>query len=225
LSGLKMDAKRISLFCGHYGSGKTNVAVNYAFNLKKEGKRVCVADLDIVNPYFRTLDSKADFEKEGIDLICSAFANSNVDLPALPEEIYSVTNDKQRYFVLDIGGDDRGALALGRLTDGILKENNYEMFFVINCYRPLTEDAKSTLEVMAEIENACKIKFTALINNSNLGDETKAQDVIDSLSYASEISALTGLPIAYTAVWHSLAGELQDRVENLLPIKLQEKYY
>lgn len=225
MSGLKMENKRISLFCGHYGSGKTNVAVNYALALKNEGKRVSVADLDIVNPYFRTLDSKRDFEDAGIHLICSSFANSNVDLPALPDDIYLVTNDKSQSFVLDIGGDDRGALALGRLTPEILKENNYEMFFVVNCYRPLTADAKSALEVMAEIEAACKIKFTAIVNNSNLGEETKAQDVLNSVPYAKEISRLTGLPIAFTAAEESIAEDLQGKIENLFPITLQEKYY
>ena len=184
-----MEHKRITLFAGHYGSGKTNIAVNYALQLRKEGKEVTIADLDIVNPYFRTKDSEQELSQAGIKLISSAFASSNVDLPALPQEVYSIVDNNSGYAVMDIGGDDRGAYALGRYADSIKKENNYEMFMVINMYRPLTRDVESTLEVMAEIEQACSMKFTAIVNNSNIGMETTAQDVIDSFEYAPECCA------------------------------------
>ena len=106
--------KRITLFAGHYGSGKTNIAVNYAFKLRQQGLEVAVADLDIVNPYFRTKDSEKELKEAGIRLLCSEFASSNVDLPTLPQGIYSVIDDRSEYAVMDIGGDDRGAYALGR---------------------------------------------------------------------------------------------------------------
>ena len=176
--------KRITLFAGHYGSGKTNIAVNYAFKLRQQGLEVAVADLDIVNPYFRTKDSEKELKEAGIRLICSEFASSNVDLPSLPQDIYSVIDDRSEFAVMDIGGDDRGAYALGRYSESIVRENDYEMYLVINMYRPLTRDAYSTLEVMNEIEKAASMKFTAIINNSNLGEETTAQDVLDSLKYA-----------------------------------------
>ena len=119
--------KRVTLFAGHYGSGKTNIAVNYALYLKAQGKDVVIADMDIVNPYFRTKDSTDVLEKAGIELISPKFANSNVDLPALPQEMYKTVQDRSKYSVLDIGGDDRGAYALGRYRPYILEENNYEM--------------------------------------------------------------------------------------------------
>ncbi len=215
--------KRITLFAGHYGSGKTNIAVNYAFKLRQQGLEVAVADLDIVNPYFRTKDSEKELKEAGIRLICSEFASSNVDLPSLPQDIYSVIDDRSEFAVMDIGGDDRGAYALGRYSESIVRENDYEMYLVINMYRPLTRDAYSTLEVMNEIEKAASMKFTAIINNSNLGEETTAQDVLDSLKYADEVSKLTGLPVAMTTVKKTLYKELYGEVDNMLPLTLQEK--
>ena len=146
-----MEHKRLTLFAGHYGSGKTNIAVNYALRLAAEGKHVCIADLDIVNPYFRTADSAAAFEKAGVELVRPQFANSNVDLPALPAEAYRLVQDKNVYGIMDIGGDDRGAYALGRYVPFIREENNYRMVFVANPMRPLTRTPEEALEVMPTI--------------------------------------------------------------------------
>ncbi len=217
-----METKRITLFAGHYGSGKTNIALNYAIALKEKGLPVCIADLDIVNPYFRTKDSAELLAQKDIRLISSAYANSNVDVPALPQEMYAVTEDKNTFAVLDIGGDDRGALALGRYRPAILEENDYEMLLVINKSRPLTADAQACLEVMREIEAAGGIPFTALVNNTNLGAETTVQTVLDSLAYAQEISRATGLAVKMTTVREDLYEPLKRKVENLMPLKLQK---
>jgi len=218
-----MDFKRIILLSGHYGSGKTNIAVNLAFVLKQQRERVTIADVDIVNPYFRTSDSRRELEDSGIRLICSEFAGSNVDLPALPAEIYAVTDDPGQTAIIDVGGDDRGALALGRIRDGILKENDYEMLFVINRFRPLTRNAEMTVEIMREIEAAAGIRFTAVVNNSNLGAETTADDVLSSVEYANEVCSLTGLPLKMTAVHESLYPQLKGKIDNLFPLGLQKK--
>ena len=123
--------KRITMILGHYGSGKTNIAVNLAVAYRREKDNVAIADLDIVNPYFRTKDSLDLLQEKGIRLIVSEYANSNVDIPALPQDMYAVTDDKALTCILDIGGDDRGALVLGRLRPEIVKENNYEMLLVL----------------------------------------------------------------------------------------------
>ena len=214
--------KRITLLCGHYGSGKTNVAVNMAFDLKKQFDKVALADLDIVNPYFRAKDSQKELIAAGIRFIGSEYANSNVDIPALPQDMYAITDDRSMKCILDIGGDDRGALALGRLAPAILEENDYEMLMVINRSRPLSHDAPSTLEIMREIETAGGIRFTGLINNTNLGAETTAEDILDSIPYAEAVSALSGLPIVATSVRQDLAASLEGKVDGLFPIVLHQ---
>ncbi len=218
-----MNFKRIVLLSGHYGSGKTNIAVNLAFYLHQSRDRVAIADIDIVNPYFRTEDSRKDLEAAGIRLISSEFASSNVDLPALPQEVYGITDDRGVSAVIDVGGDDRGALALGRWRDAILEENNYEMLLVVNRFRPLTRDVSSTLEVMNEIVQAAGMPFTAVVNNSNLGEETTPEDVLSSMAYANEICRCTGLPLKMTTVHETLFPALSGRIENLFPLKLQQK--
>ena len=218
-----MNFKRITIISGHYGSGKTNIAVNLAIDLKKQRDKVAIADIDIVNPYFRSKDSEELFKNYDIRLICSEYANTNLDVPSIPQEIYAVTDDKEMYSILDVGGDERGALALGRLAPIINEENNYDMFYVVNKFRPLTRDVKSAIEVMNEIESACKIKFTGIINNSNLGKETTKQDIINSLDFAKELSCQTNLPLIFTSVDEKLYGELKKEIKLLYPLKMQKK--
>ena len=222
---MPLDYKRLTLFAGHYGSGKTNIALNYARYLRRKGLTVTVADLDIVNPYFRTKDSEAALAEEGIGLIVSEFANSNVDLPAMPKETYGLVSDLATYGVLDIGGDDRGALALGRYTPAIKAEGSYEMLFVVNRSRPLTRTVADTLEVMVEIQEACDLPFTAIVNNTNLGLQTKAEDVLASMDYAQELSRVTGLPLKMTCAAERLCSELEGKIPNLFPLSLQKLYY
>ena len=220
-----MEKKRLTLFAGHYGSGKTNIAVNYALMLAKEGKRVCIGDLDIVNPYFRTKDSAAWLESVGVELISPVYANTNVDLPALPAEAYRLVQDKDCYAVADIGGDDRGAYALGRYVPAILQEQNYCMIFVANFCRPLTRTAEEALEVMREIEAACGLPFTHIVNNTNLGPETTAETVLGSLEHVNRLVELSGLPVLFHSAENQVAQELDGRLESVFPLQLQDKYF
>ena len=213
--------KRITLFAGHYGSGKTNIAVNYALKLRSKGKDVKIADLDIVNPYFRTKDSAEDLQRAGIELKSPEFANSNVDLPALPQEIYGLVQNNKFYAIMDIGGDERGALALGRYRPYILEENDYEMVFVLNLFRPLTRTAEDALEVMREIEMAGGIPFSAIVNNSNIGEETTSDDIKSTFKEAERLSKITSLPILFTSVRENLAKEFEGK--DILPLRLQDK--
>ena len=223
LSYKGFPVKRVSLFCGHYGSGKTNIAVNYAKALKEAGLSVAIADMDVVNPYFRTKDSEGELLAAGIDVISLPFANTSVDLPALPGELYGLVQQRARNAVLDVGGDDRGAFALGRYAPYILEENDYQMFFVANFYRPLTRSAEEAFAIMKEIEAACKIPFTAIINNSNLGDETTPEDIEKTKDEAEALAKISGLPIAYVTASVATADKLN--AERVLPLTLQEKKF
>lgn len=211
--------KRVNIFCGHYGSGKTNIAINYALYLKEQGLDVSIADIDIVNPYFRTKDSEDELKAKGVGVISLPFANTNVDLPALPAEVYSLVQNKNMYAVFDVGGDDRGAYALGRYVPSILEENNYNMFYVANFYRPLTKTAEDALEVMREIELACGIRFTGIINNSNLGAETTKEDVLQTMQETQKLCDISGLPLEFTTCDESV------ELENAFKLKLQKKLF
>ena len=218
-----MEFKRVTLLAGHYGSGKTNIAVNLAMLLRQQRERVAIADLDIVNPYFRTKDSQYDLEQAGIRFICSEYANSNVDIPALPQTLYAITDDRELSCILDVGGDDRGALALGRLAPALAEENDFEMLFVVNFYRPLTSTADDALEVLREIENAGHLPFTGVVNNSNLGDETTPDVVLRTAERTRELCEKSGLPLRLTTVNRPLVPALRDKIPNLIGLDLQAK--
>ena len=193
--------------------------------MREHGFPVTVADLDIVNPYFRTLDSEEVFREHGIKLICSKFANSNVDAPAMPKEVYELIDCRSEYGVLDIGGDDRGALALGRYVPSIIEENDYELLLVVNKARPLTRNVSDTLEVVSEMVKACGLPFTGIVHNTNLGPETTEEDVLSSIDYANEVSEVLRIPIKMTCCDEKLYEKLKDKVENLFPLSLQKLYY
>lgn len=215
--------KRITILAGHYGSGKTNIAVNLALKMKNDGLDTVICDLDIVNPYFRTKDSLERLNAAGIKLISSEYANSNVDIPAIPQEMYSITDDRERYYIVDLGGDDRGAYALGRYSDKIKEENSYDMLFVFNKYRPLTPDAESAYEVMKEIEEASRVKFTGIINNSNIAGLTTAESVLTSVKECDKLSMLSGLPVKFITAEKSVCEKLSYSGVEVFPLELQKK--
>ena len=167
----------------------------------------------------------ADLQAAGIELIQPQFANTNVDLPALPAQAYKLVQDKSCFGVMDIGGDDRGAYALGRYVPFLKEENNYRMVFVANSCRPLTRTAEEAMEVMAEIEAACGLAFTDIVNNTNLGPATDPEVVLESQDFIEKLAALSGLPLLFTAVRADLAPVLEEQIPNVFPLQLQEKYF
>ncbi|PYG88577.1 hypothetical protein LY28_01428 [Ruminiclostridium sufflavum DSM 19573] len=193
-----MFEKRINIFTGHFGSGKTEVAVNYTLRLAEAGHKAAIVDFDIINPYFRTADAKEELEKNNVRVLLPRYANTNVDIPAIPAEIYSLFQDKSYKVVLDVGGDDLGAKAVSRFKEEITGDD-YEMFFVINTKRGMTDTAEKIYEMLALIEEGANVKVTKLINNSNLLGDTSPETILHGNDIISEVSEKTGLPIAITA--------------------------
>lgn len=210
----------VIIITGHYGSGKTTVAVNLALAAADRGK-VTAVDLDIVNPYFRTADFETLFQEHDITLVASQYANSNLDIPALGFDLQHLLSGEGTV-IIDVGGDDAGALALGRYAAQLNAAENITMYYVINRYRYLTKEPQEALALLREIERAGKISAFAIINNSNLGTDTTALDVKESLPFAREVAELAGLPLAFTAVRSDIAQQL-TREKDIMPIGIYVK--
>jgi MinD-like ATPase involved in chromosome partitioning or flagellar assembly len=214
---INLKPSRVTIFAGHYGSGKTTVAVNYAAWLAQSGKRVVIADLDIVNPYFRANDAATRLS--GVEIISSAYAGSGLDAPAMPPEAARIFDDKGLYAVIDVGGDDRGALAIGQYAER-LADCDASMLAVINMYRPMTREQGETAEIIREVERASRVKCAGIVNNSNLARETTARHVLDSVGYADGVSREIGAAIAFTSVSSAIAGRLYDKIADIFPMTL-----
>ena len=195
------NIKKINIITGHYGSGKTNFAVNLAMYLAGKGETVRIVDLDIVNPYFRTADFKDLFNDNNIELSASVYANSNLDIPAITFDVERLAGENG-YLIIDVGGDDDGAIALGRYYEAFKKlcSDDIEMLYVINKYRYLDDSPDEAVLLMREIENASRLRCTGIVNNSNLGAETTEETVLNSLGFAKSVSEMTGLQIKYTCI-------------------------
>ncbi|MBR3970702.1 MAG: cobalamin biosynthesis protein CobQ [Ruminococcus sp.] len=210
--------KRITVITGHYGCGKTNLSVNLALNAAKIWDSVTVVDLDIVNPYFRTADFKKLFEENGINLIAPDFANTNLDVPSVQFDIEHLAAG-DGCLIIDVGGDDAGAFALGRHAQALRNyAHELDMLYVINQRRNLTESADDAVSLMYEIETAARMKHTAVVNNTNLGCETTADIIAQSAPFADEVAAKTGLPLAFTTCPKDLCESLEN--PDILPIKV-----
>jgi hypothetical protein len=192
------NEKRIRIITGHYGSGKTEFAVNYALRLAKTGKKVAIVDLDIVNPYFRSGDIREDLEKQGVRVVASGAQYRSNDVPALPPDIYGVIQSDEYEVILDVGGDPAGARTLARYQK-YFTEDNYDMLFVVNANRPYTSNAKDVIEYIHNIEDSAKAKATKLVNNTHLLRDTTAEEILKGQHVVEEVSKQTGLPIAYVS--------------------------
>ena len=199
----------ITVICGHYGCGKTNLVLNLAAEAAQRGRRSVVVDMDVVNPYFRSSDYSALLKKLGVELIAPVFANTTLDTPVLPPEIFSIFNMENADIFIDAGGDDVGATALGQLHRQI-ETAGYEMLYVVNRYRVLSTKPEETLPLLREIETASHLKATAIVNNSNLAVQTDMQPVLNAVPFAKKAAAVCPLPLHYSTV-------PDFAVENTLP--------
>lgn len=189
----------VTVITGHYGSGKTNFAMNLSLAYRKLGKAVTLCDIDIVNPYFRSADFAPLCQQHDITLVTPPFANTNLDTPILTRQVDGAIAGGE-CVVLDVGGDDAGAVALGRYQEKITARKNYQMILVINQCRPLTRDPKDVIAMIADINRASKLQVTHIVNNSNLGLDTSLEQIAKSLDYGAKIIELSGIPLLYQAI-------------------------
>lgn len=220
--------KKITVVTGHYGTGKTNLSVNLALMAAEKFPSVTVVDLDLVNPYFRTADFRQLFESRGIRLIAPDFANSNLDVPSVQFDIAELAHEVTANggcLIIDVGGDDAGAFALGRYAGALNSaEEKPEMLYVINQRRSLTETADAAVELMYEIETASRMKHTAVVNNTNLGVETTADIIAQSADFANAVAEKTGLPLKWTTYPEELCSLAENTDQkHILPIKVYVK--
>ena len=216
----QMDFKPFTLICGHYGCGKTNLSLNIALDLASRGEKVTLVDMDVVNPYFRSSDYRQLIQDAGVRLIASAFAGGNLDSPAIPAEVASIFDSPEGYIIIDVGGDDVGATALGRFSRKI-NAIDYDMLYVINKNRPITADSASAGEILAEIEFKSRIKATGIVNNTHLMGFTTEETILSSMEYARQTAEAMNLPLRFTTAPENFADKLD--IENIYPVKVHVK--
>jgi len=212
---------RIRVIIGHYGSGKTEFAVNYALKLAEDEKKVALADLDVVNPYFRSREKQVLMESKGIKVISNSLnINLGVDLPAISAGILAPLQDNSYEVVLDVGGDAVGARVLARYQS-YFKEGDYDMFFVLNANRPGTESVEGAIEHIKKIELTTKTKVTGLVNNTHLLRDTTLDEVLKGQRLALEVSEKLNIPIKYISALEKVAQLIPKDIEGeVFPIKM-----
>ena len=208
--------RRVTVVCGHYGTGKTNLAINLALDSADRGEDVVLIDLDVVNPYFRSADYASELTARGVKVVGPNYANTNLDTPSLPGAVKGALNHPGRVIV-DVGGDDAGATALG-VYSSILQSMDPDVLYVVNRYRSLTTRPEEALEILGEIERTSRLKATAVVNNSHLKASTTAETILDSMDFASRVAEESDLSLRFTTVPSHLRDVLLNKIPNMYPV-------
>lgn len=213
--------KRLIIVIGHYGSGKSEFSVNYAVKMKEKYENVSIADLDIVNPYFRSGEKREFLEKIGVKVFDSSISNTAIDIPALPAEITGVILNPNERSVLDVGGDPVGARVLARYSEQI-NNAEHDMLFIINGNRPETSTVEGAIKYLKMIESTSKLKVTGLVNNTHMLKDTKVKDIEFGHELTKKISWETDIPIRYEVAIKETAEKIKNEeiLEKLFPINL-----
>jgi cellulose biosynthesis protein BcsQ len=215
-----LEDKRIRIVIGHYGSGKTEFSMNYAVKLAEQGKKVALADLDVVNMYFRSREKQEYLQSLGIKVISSSVNAPALDIPAISAEVYTPLEDESYEAVLDVGGNPAGARVLGRYKKFFV-DGAYDMFYVLNANRPETSSADQAIQFLKAIENTAQAKVTGIVNNTHMLKSTTIEDVLKGQKLALEVSQKTGIPISYIAALENVARDLPSDLEGeIFPINL-----
>jgi hypothetical protein len=204
---LEINLAGIVIIVGNYGSGKTEISINLAVNRKLKGSEVRIADLDLVNPYFRTREAREQLSELGIDLVLPPAKYLNADLPILSPSIAGMIRQPSQLTLLDAGGDGVGATVLATLADP-LRDKRVHMLQVVNPFRPFTDSVKGCLKMRDEIEKASKLTVSGIIGNANLIDETTVGDIYSGYDFVKAFSRESGLPVEFITVAENLLPEL-----------------
>ncbi|SHE72379.1 hypothetical protein [Desulforamulus putei] len=200
---------RVTVFVGNYGSGKTELSINYALDLARQGQQVALVDLDIINPYFRSREKADLLESQGVHVVLPPAEYVMSEVPAMPPEVAGFIANKDYHVVIDVGGDNTGATALGRFAD-LIKNTGYRMLMVVNTNRPDTASPAGIITVMHSIEAAGGLSVTALVSNTNLAWETDLELVQQGQKILEQVSLQTGLPIDFIVVERSLYEQVKE---------------
>lgn len=213
--------KKIKVFCGYYGSGKTNFAINYGIDMKNKGYEILIIDLDIINPYYKIANYTKIFDKYGIEYIIPLSSNTTIDIPALSPMIGFRLNNFKGIIIIDMGGDGAGSLAVGQYNS-LIKSRDYDMFYVFNLYRNLMTDGKGILKNILDIEKSSRLEVGYLVNNSNIGDQTRLEDITCLSEKEFEIEKITNKKIIYRTIDQKLLNK-QENLDNFYPIEIYVK--
>ena len=208
--------RRVTVVCGHYGTGKTNLSINLALDCARHGEDVTLVDLDVVNPYFRSADYVDVLTENGVRVVGPNFANTNLDTPSLPGAVRNVIAEGSRVIV-DVGGDDAGATALG-VYSRTLADADPDVIYVVNRYRSMTTHAEEAVQILREIEATSHLRATCVANNSHLKQDTSEDTVLDSMGFTEEVASASGLPLRFTTAPRSLDFSILNKIPNIYPV-------
>lgn len=208
--------RRVTVVCGHYGTGKTNLSINLALDCARHGEDVTLVDLDVVNPYFRSADYADVLTENGVRVVGPNFANTNLDTPSLPGAVRNVIAEGSRVIV-DVGGDDAGATALG-VYSRTLADADPDVIYVVNRYRSMTTHAEEAVQILRKIEATSHLRATCVANNSHLKQDTSEDTVLDSMGFAEEVASASGLPLRFTTAPRSLDFSILNKIPNIYPV-------
>ncbi|ACB85253.1 hypothetical protein [Natranaerobius thermophilus] len=222
----KIPETDIIVFAGHFGSGKTENAINYSMWLQSQGEQVSLIDLDIINPYFRSREVQTVLEEQGINPIIPRKELQQADFPVITPQVRGALSQPEGKIIVDLGGDPDGSIPMGSFKN-FISEENYEMWLVLNANRIQTSNYDKTIDLAKNIQKSSRLKITGIINNTHMKNDTTEEDIIKGYKFSQQVSQYFGVPLIYTTVPEQLITKFKEKnneiennqIENLMPIK------
>jgi RecA/RadA recombinase len=207
---LELELSGIVIIVGAYGSGKTEIAINLAVHMNAKGTAVRLADLDLVNPYFRTREARHALNRLGIDVVLPPARYMQADLPILTPEVSGMLRHPSGLMLLDVGGDDVGATVLAALADAMMGKTP-QVLQVVNPNRPYTDTVSGCLKIREAIEARAKMTITGIIGNANLMEETTEQDILAGYAFSKNVAEAGNIPLVFITTPAALLTRLDKK--------------